>query len=47
MNSVENKRLHYNVVCNYKESGKDLMEILKEQFLIYIKQIQKSKELNE
>ena len=47
MKKEANKNLRFNITCNYKDNGKDLMEILKEHFLIYIKELQKSKELNE
>lgn len=45
--SGENLSLHYNVKLNYNDNGKELYQIIKEHFLIYIKQLKKDKQNNE
>ena len=35
--------LNYNINLNYNPNGKDLYQIIKEHFLIYIKELQKDK----
>lgn len=41
---MNNKNLNYNIKLNYNPSGKDLYQIIKEHFLIYIKELKKDKE---
>ena len=45
--SGENLSLHYNIKLNYSDNGKELYQIIKEHFLIYIKQLKKDKQNNE
>ena len=40
-NNIENLPLHYNISINYNPNGKELSQIIKEHFLIYIKQTKK------
>ena len=45
--SGENLSLHYNIKLKYSDNGKELYQIIKEHFLIYIKQLKKDKQNNE
>ncbi len=47
MDNAENNKLHFNIVCSFLEDGKELKEIIKEHFLIYIKDLKNSKNLQE
>lgn len=40
----KNSNLSYNIKLNYDSYGKDLYQIIKEHFLIYIKETKKDKE---
>lgn len=43
----KNLTLHYNINLNYNSDGKDLYQIIKEHFLIHIKELKKDKEKQE
>lgn len=39
--------LHYNINLNYDKNGYDLYQIIKDHFLLYIKQLKKYENLNQ
>lgn len=39
--SGKNLSLHYNIKLNYSDDGKELYQIIKEHFLMYIKKLKK------
>lgn len=44
MEMNNNLNLNYNIKLNFDSNGKDLYQIIKEHFLIYIKELKKDKE---
>lgn len=45
MNTLNKEQLRFDITCIYKENGKNLMDILKSHFFIYLKQLQKDKKI--
>jgi hypothetical protein len=41
----KNLNLSYNIKLNYNSNGKELYQIIKEDFLIYIKELKKIKKI--
>lgn len=39
--------LHYNINLNYDKNGRDLYQIIKDHFLLYIKQLKKNENVNQ
>ena len=39
--------LHYNINLNYDKNGCDLYQIIKDHFLLYIKQLKKTENVNQ
>ena len=43
--TTENLSLHYKINCEFNNNGKNLSQIIKEHFFIYLKELQKQKKL--